>query len=298
MTSAAPHGIVVVDKPEGPTSHAIVGRARQAWGIRRVGHAGTLDPLATGVLVIGLGPATRLLGHLSGQDKEYLATMVLGVTTATDDAHGDVVQARGASLESAHVEEAMTAWRGIVMQRPSAVSAVHVQGKRAHERVRAGEEVELPPREVTITAFDLIDLRHVRADGVDTTVIDVRVACSSGTYVRALARDVGQALGVGGHVASLRRTRSGAFTLHDACSPEAFGEAPLMSAGEAARRSLPWVDLPASDVRSVTHGVRIPWPEGAPREGTVALLHSGSLLALAEQREGLATYAAVFPPDA
>ena len=298
MTSAPPHGIVVVDKPEGPTSHAIVSRARKAWGIRRVGHAGTLDPLATGVLVIGLGPATRLLGHLSGQDKEYVATLVLGVTTATDDAHGDVVDARDASLDAEHVEEAMTAWRGIVMQRPSAVSAVHVQGKRAHERVRAGEEVELPARQVTIDAFDLLDVRHAHAEGVDTTVIDVRVACSSGTYVRALARDVGHALGVGGHVASLRRTRSGAFTLEDACSPEAFGDAPLMTAGEAARRSLPWVDLPASDVRSVAHGVRIPWPDGAPREGTVALLHGESLLALAEDREGHAAYSAVFPPEA
>lgn len=298
MTVPGPHGIVVVDKPEGPTSHAIVGRARKAWGTRRVGHAGTLDPLATGVLVLGLGSATRLLGHLSAQGKEYVATIALGVSTSSDDAQGEILRAGGAILDATAVEGAMAPWRGLVRQRPSAVSAVRIDGRRAHERVRAGEDVEVPEREVTIEAFDLLDLRQSEMAGVPVTVIDVRVACSAGTYVRALARDVGDALGVGGHVVALRRTRSGSFTLEDACSVEDLGSVTPLTAGAAARRSLPWVDVGASLVRSVVHGVRIPWPEGAPRTGAVAFLHGDELLALAECSSGTAAYSAVFPPDA
>jgi tRNA pseudouridine55 synthase len=297
MTVPGPHGIVVVDKPEGPTSHAIVGRARKAWGTRRVGHAGTLDPLATGVLVLGLGSATRLLGHLSAQGKEYVATMALGVSTTTDDVQGDVVRAPGATVTSAEVEAAMRPWVGDVRQRPSAVSAVRIDGQRAHARVRAGEDVELPEREVRIEAFELLDLRQDKMAGVPVTVIDVRVDCSAGTYVRALARDVGAALGVGGHVVALRRTRSGAFTLDDASDVDALGSVAPLPAGEAARRSLPWREVEADQVRSVTHGVRIPWPAGASETGTVALVHGDDLLALAECRGGMAAYSAVFPPE-
>lgn len=296
MTVVGPQGIIVLDKPAGPTSHAMVARARKAWGTRRVGHAGTLDPMATGVLVLGIGSATRLLGHLSAQGKEYLATMALGVATTTDDAQGSVTAAPGAICGRDEVERALAPWRGTVLQRPSAVSAVHIDGKRAHERVRAGEMPELPEREVTIDALEVLDLRHAAVEGVDATVVDVRVACSAGTYVRALARDVGDALGVGGHVLSLRRTRSGAFTLGDACSPDDLGLAPIMSSGEAARRSLPWTEVDAGSVRAVTHGVRIPWPPGAPEHGTVALLHGTDLLALAECRGGTALYSAVFAP--
>ncbi|MFM1966847.1 MAG: tRNA pseudouridine(55) synthase TruB [Actinomycetota bacterium] len=296
--SPGSHGIVVVDKPEGPTSHAIVGRARKAWGTRRVGHAGTLDPLATGVLVLGIGSATRLLGHLSAQGKEYVATMALGVATISDDAQGDVVSAAGATLTGAEIEAAMAPWRGSVRQRPNAVSAVHIDGRRAHERVRAGEDVDVPERDVTIDAFDLLDLRHDVVAGVTATVIDVRVSCSAGTYVRALARDVGAALGVGGHVMALRRTRSGAFTLDDACVPDDMGSVTPMSSAEAARRSLPWVEIDADSVRAVTHGVRIPWPQGAAEEGTIAFVHGDDLLALAERRGDTAAYSAVFPPDA
>ena len=298
MTVAGPHGIVVVDKPEGPTSHAMVGRARKAWGTRRVGHAGTLDPLATGVLVLGLGSATRLLGHLSAQGKEYVATIALGISTATDDAQGEVIRAEGARVAADEVERAMAPWRGQVRQRPSAVSAVRIDGRRAHERVRAGEQVDVPEREVSIDAFDLLELRQAEVAGLPVTRIEVRVSCPAGTYVRALARDVGAALGVGGHVEALRRTRSGAFTLADACTPEDLGRAPLLSAATAARRSLAWVEIPVDTVRAVTHGVRIPWPDGAPGEGTVAFVHGDDLLALAECRGGAATYSAVFPPDA
>jgi tRNA pseudouridine55 synthase len=291
------HGIVVVDKPEGPTSHAIVGRARKAWGTRRVGHAGTLDPLATGVLVLGLGSATRLLGHLSAQGKEYVATIALGVATLSDDAQGEVLSASGATVSAEDVEAAMQPWRGRVHQRPSAVSAVRIDGRRAHERVRAGEDVDLPDREVVIEAFDLLDLRHAELAGVPVTVIDVRVACSAGTYVRALARDIGAALGVGGHVLALRRTRSGAFTLDDACTLDDLGSLAPMAPGEAARRSLPWVEIDEGSVRSVVHGVRIPWPAGAPEGETVAFIHGPDLLALAECRGGAAAYSAVFPPE-
>ncbi len=297
MTAAVPHGIVVVDKPAGPTSHAIVARARKAWGTRKVGHAGTLDPLATGVLVLGLGSATRLLGHLSEQGKEYLATMVLGAATTTDDSQGEFVSVHGARLERLDIETAMDRWRGPVRQRPSAVSAVHVDGKRAHERVRAGEDVQLPERDVTVEALEILAIRHAEAGGVTVTAVDVRVACSAGTYVRALARDLGADLGVGGHITSLRRTRSGALTLDDACEVDDFGSAPLVAPGLVARRSLPWVEVADADVRSVSHGVRIPWPPMAPPSGTVALLHGDHLLALAEQRAGLARYSAVWPAE-
>lgn len=294
MNPPGPHGVVVVDKPQGPTSHAIVARARRAWGTRRVGHAGTLDPLATGVLVLGVGSATRLLGHLSGQGKEYVATMVLGVSTSTDDSQGEVTAAPGARLRREEVELAMVPWRGAVRQRPSTVSAVHVDGRRAHELVRSGETPALPERDVTIEALELLELGHGQLHGVETTVIRVRVACSAGTYVRALARDIGDALGAGGHVAQLRRTRSGAFTLADACQVEDLGTVPLMPAGIAARRSLPWIEVGPESVRPITHGVRIPWPSEDLGELTVALLHGDDLLALAECRQGLATYSAVF----
>lgn len=288
-------GLVVVDKPEGPTSHAVVARARKAYGTRRIGHAGTLDPLATGVLVLGIGGATRLLGHLSGQGKEYLATITLGIATNTDDAQGQIVTSVGARLGDEAVEAAMAHWRGTVRQQPSAVSAVHVEGRRAHERVRAGEQVRIPDRTVRIDAFELLGLAHGEQGGVPVTRIDVRVDCSAGTYVRALARDVGAALGVGGHVTTLRRTRSGALTLADACSVDDLGAVPLLTPGEVARRSLPWVEVADADVRSVTHGVRIAWPERAPAEGTVALLHGNALLALAERRGATAAYSAVWP---
>jgi tRNA pseudouridine55 synthase len=291
-------GLLVVDKPEGPTSHSVVAQVRRARGTRKVGHAGTLDPLATGVLVIGIGAATRLLGHLSGQDKEYLATIALGVATDSDDAQGTIISAVGARLEAADIEAAMVPWRGTVRQRPSAVSAVHIDGQRAHARVRAGEEVEMPEREVTVSDFALLDVRHGDIGAVPVTFADVRVTCSTGTYVRALARDVGAALGVGGHVVALRRTRSGSFALADACAVEDVADARLISAGEAARRSLPWAEIADDLVRSVVHGVRIDWPEGAPTQGQVALLHDGDLLALAECRGGKAAYSAVFaPPD-
>jgi tRNA pseudouridine55 synthase len=207
-----PPGLVVVDKPAGMTSHDVVARLRRLLGTRKIGHAGTLDPMATGVLVLGVERATRLLGHLALDTKGYTATIRLGVATATDDAEGEVTAtatADAAALDEARVRAEMTALTGTIEQRPSAVSAIKVDGRRAYQRVRAGEQVELPARPVTVTAFELTGLR--RHSGL--TDLDVRVECSSGTYVRALARDLGAQLGVGGHLTALRRTRVGPFGL-------------------------------------------------------------------------------------
>jgi tRNA pseudouridine55 synthase len=202
----APDGLLVVDKPGGWTSHDVVGRVRRLAHTRKVGHAGTLDPMATGVLVLGIGRATRLLGHLALTDKTYTATIRLGATTVTDDAEGEVVEVRDASeVTDAAVAGAMAALTGEIAQVPSSVSAVKVDGVRSYARVRAGEAVELAARRVTVSRFALLERR-----GDD---LDVVVDCTSGTYVRALARDLGAALGVGGHLTALRRTRVGPFGL-------------------------------------------------------------------------------------
>src|SRR3954468_15500644 len=211
----APDGLLVVDKPGGWTSHDVVGRAPRLAQTRKVGHAGTLDPMATGVLVLGIGKATRLLGHLSLTDKTYDATIRLGVTTVTDDAEGDVLETRDASGvgELSSYLEGLT---GEIEQVPSAVSAVKVDGVRSYARVRAGESVELKARRVTVSELTLLARRGDE--------LDVRVSCSSGTYVRALARDLGEALGVGAHLTALRRTRVGPFSDVDARTLEALTE--------------------------------------------------------------------------
>ncbi|MBA2308866.1 MAG: tRNA pseudouridine(55) synthase TruB, partial [Pseudonocardiales bacterium] len=199
------------------TSHDVVGRLRRVFGTRRVGHAGTLDPMATGVLVLGVERGTKLLGHLALTSKAYLATIRLGVTTSTDDADGEIV----ATTDAAEVEEAavgagMQRLTGDIEQVPSAVSAIKVDGVRAYARVRAGEDVELAARPVSVTAFDLHELRRAPEPDPGVTDLDVSVECSTGTYVRALARDLGAALGVGGHLVALRRTRVGPFGLDQA----------------------------------------------------------------------------------
>ncbi len=303
MGTNPPRGILVVDKPAGPSSHAVVSWARKALGTRKVGHAGTLDPAATGVLVLGVGAGTRLLGHLAGDDKEYLSTFVLGVGTTTDDAQGDVTVEPGALIDRAHLSAAMHAWTGDIMQRPSAVSAIKVDGKRAYDLVRSGQEVELAARPVRIGAFELLDLRLERvvtgqgAD-IDVTIADVRVLGSSGTYVRALARDVAADLGTVGHVRELRRVRSGAFGIDDAVPADAITAEGLVPLAQAASRSLPYVAVPKESVRSIRHGVQIPWPPELPTQGAVALVHGDDLVALAEERGGRARYLAVFPPVA
>ncbi|WP_370614681.1 tRNA pseudouridine(55) synthase TruB [Mumia sp. Pv 4-285] len=292
-TAPQPTGIVVVDKPPGWTSHDVVGRMRRIAGTRKVGHAGTLDPMATGVLVLGLGRATRLLGHVAGHDKDYDATIRLGATTVTDDAEGDVVATAVASeVDLDSVRTATLPLIGEIDQVPSAVSAIKVDGRRAYARVRDGEDVTLPARRVTVERFEVSDLRP----GPDATVdVDARVTCSSGTYVRALARDVGAALGVGGHLTALRRTRVGGFTLAQASTLDQLAEElVVVSLEDAARSAFPSVDLDAETARIVRHG-RALESYALGSAGPVALFDpDGTFLALYDQRGADARSVAVF----
>lgn len=243
-------GLVIVDKPSDWTSHDVVGRLRRLAGTRKVGHAGTLDPMATGVLVLGVNRATRLLGHLMLTEKEYLATIRLGATTVTDDKEGDITAETSAShLGDEEIRAAVLPFCGDIEQVPSSVSAIKVNGQRSYARVRAGEEVVLKARPVRVEAFEVL---AIRAEGAFRDV-DVRVVCSSGTYIRALARDLGQSLGVGGHLTALRRTRVGQFTLEHARTldqlAEEFG---VLDIGTAARLTFPVFeadDAQANDIR-------------------------------------------------
>jgi tRNA pseudouridine55 synthase len=203
-------GIVLVDKPAGPTSHDVVAKMRKLFNTRKVGHAGTLDPMATGMLVIGIGRATRLLGYFTAHDKEYLGTIRLGISTTTDDAQGELVKETSAlHITDSQILETIRDFRGPIMQQPSAVSAIKIDGKRAYARVRDGEEISIPSRSVLIHDLEIVGIKQLP----DLSVIDVkvRVVCSAGTYIRALARDIGERLQVGGHLTELRRTRSGVF---------------------------------------------------------------------------------------
>jgi tRNA pseudouridine55 synthase len=285
---SAPDGLLVVDKPAGWTSHDVVGRTRRLAGTRKVGHAGTLDPMATGVLVLGIGRATRLLGHLSLTDKAYDATIRLGATTVTDDAEGEVVEVRDASaVTDEAVAAAMRALTGALEQVPSAVSAVKVDGVRSYARVRAGEQVELKARSVTVSRFAL---RARRGDELDVTV-----ECTSGTYVRALARDLGAALGVGGHLTALRRTRVGPFGLGAARTLEQLAEdLRVVPLDEAVGASFPRRELSAEQALALSYGKRL---EATGVAGTVgAFAPDGRCIALLEDREGAARPTVVFAP--
>lgn len=264
-------GLVVVDKPGGITSHDVVARVRRLAGTRKVGHAGTLDPMATGVLVVAVNRATRLLGHLTLTDKRYDATVRLGAATTTDDAKGDVVSTSSTDGLTEHaVREALTAFVGDIDQVPSSVSAVKVDGKRAYARVRAGERVDLPARRVTVHALDVI--------GVDLPDVRLSVHCSSGTYIRAIARDLGDALGVGGHLTALRRTAVGPFTLDAARTLDDLGDHfSMLAMSHAARILFPVHDL---DETQAAH-VRVGRALDVPLEHTTALFApDGEFLAL------------------
>jgi tRNA pseudouridine55 synthase len=250
MTDA---GVVIVDKPAGVTSHDVVGRCRRIFGTRKVGHAGTLDPMATGVLVVGIERATKILGLLTATDKSYAATIRLGQTTSTDDAEGKVLQTVSAEgITDAQIGEAVAALHGDIAQVPSAVSAVKVGGQRAYKLAREGQAVELAPRSVRIDRFDVLAVR--RHDGLID--VDVEVDCSSGTYIRALARDVGVTLGVGGHLTALRRTRVGRFGLDQASTLDELAEQPRLSYSldEACLQSFPRRDLTADEAEDTRHG--------------------------------------------
>ena len=282
----APDGLLVVDKPAGWTSHDVVGRVRRLAQTRKVGHAGTLDPMATGVLVLGIGRATRLLGHLSLTDKTYDATIRLGVTTVTDDAEGEVVETRDASGVG-DVQEQLAALTGEIEQVPSSVSAVKVGGVRSYARVRAGEQVELAARRVTVSELTLLERR-----GDD---LDVRVTCSSGTYVRALARDLGSALGVGAHLTALRRTRVGPFDLAQARTLEELADQlTVVPLHDAVAAAFPRRELTDEEAVALSYGKKLD-PTGAG--GTVgAFAPDGRCIALLEDRDGVARPTVVFAP--
>ena len=283
-------GLLVVDKPAGWTSHDVVAKVRRYAGTKRVGHAGTLDPMATGVLVLGIEKATRLLGHLTLHDKRYDATIRLGADTASHDAEGEVTATYDTSAVTEDaIRAAAAALTGELDQVPPAVSAISVDGVRSYARARRGEAVDLPPRRVTVHAFDVVAVR-----GAD---VDVRVHCSAGTYVRALARDLGAALRVGGHLTALRRTASGPYALPAPSLDDVERDgvaAHLVPLSEAARAAFPVLAVDAESARRVSTGVRITAAD-AP-EGVVAVCdEAGALLALAETRaDGRLGYLAVF----
>lgn len=224
--SLSTSGVVVVDKPAGLTSHDVVARLRRIFGTRKVGHAGTLDPMATGVLVAGIERGTKLLAHLVADDKVYSTTIRLGVSTSTDDAEGEVIAQTDASgITDEQIAAQVAALTGEIMQVPSKVSAIKINGKRAHELAREGKEVDIPPRPVTVFSFEITDVRRG-----DTLIdVDATVHCSSGTYVRSLARDMGEALGVGGHLTDLRRHSSGPFHLTHARTLDELADTPALS---------------------------------------------------------------------
>lgn len=251
-------GIVLVDKPSGPTSHDVVAKMRKLFNTRKVGHAGTLDPMATGMLVIGVGRATRLLGFFTAHEKEYLGTVCLGVTTTTDDAQGEVLKTTStAQITESMILEIVREFRGPIMQQPSAVSAIKIDGKRAYARVRAGEEVDIPLRNVIIHDLEILNI--TRNEVADTFEVELRVVCSAGTYIRALARDIGNKLGVGGHLTALRRTRSGVF---ETMTPmEKLQESPqYLDLSDAVRTAFPVLTLSLEDSSKARNGVRLPTP--------------------------------------
>jgi tRNA pseudouridine55 synthase len=284
----APDGLLVVDKPAGWTSHDVVGRCRRLAGTKKVGHAGTLDPMATGVLVLGVGRATRLLGHLSLTDKSYEATIRLGVTTVTDDAEGEVLEQLDASgVTDEALAVAMRALTGELRQVPSSVSAVKVDGVRSYARVRAGESVELVARPVTVSRFALLARRGDE--------LDVTVECTSGTYVRALARDLGAALGVGGHLTALRRTRVGPFGVASARTLEQLAqELVILPLDAAVAAFLPRRELSAEEAVALSYGQKL---AASQRDGTLgAFSPEGRCVALVTDADGQARPTVVFAP--
>lgn len=300
MTTASPgpNGVLLLDKPQGPTSHTLVAMTRRALGTRKVGHAGTLDPMATGVLVLGVNRATKLLTFLVGADKAYTATIRLGVSTLTDDAEGEITAVGDTSgLTRDGIGEAVAGLTGPIDQVPSAVSAIKVDGKRSYARVRAGEDVELAARAVTVHRFDVLDLRE-GPDG-QCLDLDVVVEVSSGTYVRALARDLGDQLGVGGHLTALRRTRVGdldlavASTLEEVEHDGAAGR--LIPLAQAAAAAFPVRELSAQEAVDLGHGKRLPAAVPGRREPVAAIGPDGRLVAMLDETGEVARSHVVFP---
>jgi tRNA pseudouridine55 synthase len=318
----APNGILLVDKAEGWTSHDVVAKSRRALGTRKVGHAGTLDPMATGLLLLGAGPATRLLTYLVGLDKTYTATIRLGVSTVSDDREGDVLDVANPddvaalAADPARILAEVEALTGEIEQTPSSVSAIKVGGRRAYDLVRAGEEVELKKRPVTVHDFVVEDPRlitGVNLSGGSTPIevvdIDATVRCSSGTYVRALARDLGEALGVGGHLTALRRTSVGLFSVADAVPTSRLAEGTplgheLLAPADVAARLFPVLPLDAQQEIDLGHGKRPELADGQLlSDGTdraklaAAVAPSGRLVGLIEVKNRRTRVVTGFPSE-
>ena len=277
-------GILLVDKPGGITSHDVVSRARRALGTRKIGHAGTLDPMATGLLVLGVEGATRLLTYIVGADKTYEATILLGVTTDSDDADG-VETGRAdadtvAAVADAAIRDGIAALTGEIDQVPSTVSAIKVDGRRAYDLARAGEQVELKSRRVTVSRFDVRATRR----GQGTIELDVVVDCTSGTYIRALARDLGRALGVGGHLTALRRTRIGAFDVAAAASVDEISEDALIAPATAAAVVMGALAVGPDEARDLRHGKRIDGGGRLTGPVAAAIDPDGRLIGVVEKR--------------
>jgi tRNA pseudouridine55 synthase len=284
-------GFLIVDKATGMTSHDVVAVARKALGTRKVGHAGTLDPMATGVLVLGFGNGTRLLQYITDGDKSYRATIVLGTSTVTDDSEGEVISTADASqVADTEIKPVLASMIGTIAQRPSSVSAVKVGGERAYDRVRAGETFELAAREVTITQLDIQAIRHLEK----TTEVDIEVTCSAGTFIRAIARDLGIALSVGGHLSALRRTRVAGFTENQAISFEDLKNqnfAPLDLA-DVARATFTPRELTLEEVQELSFGR--PLKESGNTMINAAMSPDNRLIALLKDQGDKAKPIAVF----
>jgi tRNA pseudouridine55 synthase len=273
-------GLLLVDKPAGMTSHDVVSKVRKLAGTRKVGHAGTLDPMATGLLVLGIESATKLLTFVVGADKTYEATIRLGSSTITDDREGEIVRQATAAQVSQVTDEQVLAelskLRGVIQQVPSAVSAIKVNGEKAYDRVRAGEVFELKSREVTISKLELVGNIRRSENFID---LDVFVDCSSGTYIRAIARDVGKALGIGGHLTELRRTRIGSFAIENAITLEGFEVSlPILKSVDAARAILPTMEIDAEQSLFIRQGKKI----SGEITANTALIFGNTLVAIAE----------------
>ncbi len=285
------HGFLVVDKEPGMTSHDVVAIARRALGTRKVGHAGTLDPMATGVLVLGFNNGTRLLQYITDGDKSYQATVVLGAATVTDDFEGEVIStADASSITDEQINAVLDTMRGTFMQRPSSVSAVKVDGERAYDRVRAGETVVLASREVTISQLDVLEIRHL-----DQRIeIDIEVTCSAGTYIRSIARDCGEELKVGGHLSALRRTRVAGFTTAGAASIAGLknGEFTTLDLADVARVTFPVREIALDEKLELSFGRTL---AQNPTEGIYAgISSSNELIALLNNVDNKAKPIAVF----
>jgi tRNA pseudouridine55 synthase len=284
-------GFLVVDKAPGMTSHDVVAIGRRALNTRKVGHAGTLDPMATGVLVLGFNNGTRLLQYITDGDKSYTATIVLGASTTTDDHEGEITSTADASKVSQdEIKQILAAMVGEIMQRPTNVSAIKIDGKKAYDRARSGEEFELPSRKVTISQLDVLDIRHKES----TTEVDVAVTCSAGTYIRAIARDLGAELKVGGHLNVLRRTRVAGFALDNSVAIDQLksGDFTTLDLADVARATFSVRELELDEVNELSFGR--PLSANASEDIFAALSPDNRLIALLKNSLDKAKPVAVF----